>query len=171
MFLWCLSHDLRGDRVSSSGRAVHSGSRDTTVLMENNEGSYLFAKLKEAAALWILLPQGPASPLFPMGQVRPANEPCLKPSGEWAFLMCNWLFCSQAQTDSNYTLGRSCQGHVEFAHPGSPSCSVLTPLKVRGKQVIREAAECCQGGLSPPPLTGLGSSTSVCSSFTSVKWE
>lgn len=66
-----------------------SGSRDTTVLMENNEGSCLFAKLKEAAALRILLPQGPASPLFPMGQVRPANEPCLKPSGEWAFLMCN----------------------------------------------------------------------------------
>lgn len=65
------------------------GSRDTTVLMENNEGSCLFAKLKEAAALRILLPQGPASPLFPMGQVRPANEPCLKPSGEWAFLMCN----------------------------------------------------------------------------------
>lgn len=28
MFLWCLSHDLRGDRVSSSGRAVHSGSRE-----------------------------------------------------------------------------------------------------------------------------------------------
>lgn len=28
MFLWCLSHDLWGDRVSSSGRAVHSGSRE-----------------------------------------------------------------------------------------------------------------------------------------------
>lgn len=46
----------------------------------------LFAKLKEAAALQILLHWGPASTLLPMGHVRPANEPCLKPSGEWAFL-------------------------------------------------------------------------------------
>lgn len=46
----------------------------------------LFVKLKEAAALRILLHQRPASPPLPMGHLRPANEPCLKPSGEWAFL-------------------------------------------------------------------------------------
>lgn len=46
----------------------------------------LFVKLKEAAALRILLHQRPASPPLPMGRFRPANEPCLKPSGEWAFL-------------------------------------------------------------------------------------
>lgn len=45
----------------------------------------LFAKPKEAAALQILLHQGPASPLLPMGRFRPVSEPCLKPSGGWAF--------------------------------------------------------------------------------------
>lgn len=138
--MWCLSQDLQGYQVPSFGRAVCLGSRDSLVLMENNEGSCLHSPRRLQFYRSCSVGGGgvPASPP-PMGRFRPAYEPCPKPTGGWAFSFVTGFSFPRFKNWHQWYSGTLRQGHLEFACLGPPFCTVLT-LEVREKWETWEAA-------------------------------
>lgn len=88
-------------------------------------------KAQEAAALQVLLQQGPASPPLPVGHFRPENEPCLKPSGGWAFSWATGFSVSRLKLTA--TTLRVLVPGMQSAPLGPPPCPALA-LPVRGSR-------------------------------------
>lgn len=149
-FLWCLSQDLQGYRVPLFGRTVCLGSRDSAVLVENNEGSCLprpkRLQLCKSCSIGDLLAHH--SPWDDLGQW--ANPAWSLPGARPFHLQLACLF-----PDWNWHqgyFGPPCQGHLEFACLGLPFCTV-PPLEVTEEREMWEAVEGYGGRPSPLSAT------------------
>lgn len=144
MSVWCLSQDLQRFRVPSFGRAVCLGSRDSLVLMENNEGGCLQSPMR----LWLCRScsiGGTCQSTTPNGTIlgRPSN-PARSLQGAGPFPLRLAFLFPGSKTDINDTLGPCAKGNLEFAYLGLPFCTVLA-LEVREKWEMWEVAGRCWG--------------------------